>query len=97
MNRGGKMQLTHLLNEQAWQDFIDHRKDIKKKLTERAQKKQIEFLCRYDFKTQQDIVDTSIRNGWQGLFEPRGQANAAHKQPNNSTNAIYYGLRHTDF
>lgn len=35
--------------------------------------KTINFLSKFDFATQQKIVDSSIMNGYQGLFEPKQQ------------------------
>jgi len=33
--------------------------------------KQIEWLLRYDQQSQLEIIHQSMRNGWQGLFEPK--------------------------
>lgn len=33
--------------------------------------KQAEWLSKFEEKTQSEILDQSIRNGWQGLFEPK--------------------------
>ena len=41
--------------------------------------KTINFLSKYDSKTQQQIIDTSIMNNYQGLFEPK-QANIQPQQ-----------------
>ena len=37
--------------------------------------KVLNFLSNYDMQTQQQIVDTSIMNGWKGLFEPKTNSN----------------------
>lgn len=34
-------------------------------------KKVCSFLCKYDFTTQSEIVDSSIMNNYKGLFEPK--------------------------
>lgn len=54
----------------SWDEFVNHRKDIKKPLTELAVKKAIILLSNY--KTQQkEIIDKAILSGWTGLFAPK--------------------------
>ena len=51
----------------AWADWVDYRKEIKKKLIRATAKEQIKFLL-----AQSDFVGSirqSIKNQWQGLFE----------------------------
>ena len=51
----------------AWGEWVEYRKQIKKKLTPLSAKKQLEFL-----KGQPDpikCINQSIQNQWQGLFE----------------------------
>ena len=40
--------------------------------------KTLNFLSKYNFNTQQEIIDMSIRNNYQGLFEPK--SNQSYKQ-----------------
>lgn len=54
----------------AWNDFIQHRAEIKKSLTDLAVKKSIELLSGFKSR-QREIIDTSIRCRWQGLFAPK--------------------------
>tara|TARA_R110002020_G_scaffold292877_5_gene508324 strand:+ start:826 stop:1104 length:279 start_codon:yes stop_codon:yes gene_type:complete len=58
-----------ILNEQALSEWIAYRKEIKKPLKpmtiDRVKKK----LLKYDHETQEAMVEQSIENGWQGLFE----------------------------
>jgi hypothetical protein len=56
------------VNEAAWQEFVQHRKEIKKKLTAGAEKKNRRVLDGLPFDDQQEIVDQAIRSGWTGLF-----------------------------
>ena len=56
------------INEDAWQEFVQHRKEIKKKLTLGAEKKNRRVLEGLPFGEQQEIVDQAIRSGWTGLF-----------------------------
>ena len=56
------------INQIAWQEFVEHRKDIKRKLTPGAEKKNRRVLSGLPFGEQQEIVDQAIRSGWTGLF-----------------------------
>jgi len=59
------------INKDAWAEWIDYRKQSKKKMTPATIAKQQKFLSEYDDDTQQRIIDTSIKQGWAGLFEPK--------------------------
>ena len=65
---------------EGWQEWVDYRSEIKKKMTPATIKKQVKFL---EYKTpaeQQAIIDQSITNGWTGLFEVKnGQAKRSGK------------------
>lgn len=56
------------INREAWADYEQHRREIRKKITPLSATKQKNILRQYDFESQQKIVDTSIANGWIGLF-----------------------------
>jgi len=56
------------INENAWRDFVNHRKEINRKLTPGAEKKNRQVLAGLPFDDQQEIVDQAIRSGWTGLF-----------------------------
>ena len=56
------------INPIAWQDFVNHRKEINRKLTPGAEKKNRQVLAGLPFDDQQEIVDQAIRSGWTGLF-----------------------------
>jgi hypothetical protein len=56
------------VNENAWKEFVQHRVEIKKKLTAGAAKKNRLVLDGLPFGEQQEIVDQAIRSGWTGLF-----------------------------
>ena len=52
---------------EAWQAWEDYRRTEKKRLTDRSRAMQLKFLA-----TQPNpvaVIETSIRNQWQGLFE----------------------------
>ena len=60
---------TEQTNKNAWGEWIEYRKSKGKKISEAAAKKQIKFLSGYPANVQQQIVDKSITNDYQGLFE----------------------------
>jgi DNA-binding transcriptional regulator YhcF (GntR family) len=60
----------------AWAEWQEHRKQIKKKLTPLAAKKQLKMLSEIGVSKAIAAIDHSIKNGWQGIFEPK-QKNAA--------------------
>lgn len=66
------------LNVSAWIEWCDYRKSKGKRITDKAATKQFNLLLGYDLPTQQKIIDTSIANDYQGLFEPKGGANGSH-------------------
>lgn len=70
----------------AWKGWITHRKEIKKKLTESSAKKQLNFLMAQE--NPVDIIEQSIRNGWQGLFPLKvynnGNGHYSQQSNNNS-------------
>ena len=60
---------------EAWNEWCDFRREIKKKLTKLSAKKQISFLL-----NQPDPIkpiNQSIQNGWTGLFEVSAKSNLA--------------------
>lgn len=63
------------LDDEAWNDWVSHRKSMRKPLTSRAAElcfKELAELRRQGFDPVQ-IINTSILNGWQGLFAPKQQ------------------------
>lgn len=71
------------INSDAWSEWAEYKKQSKKKLTPATVLKQYSFLSVYDKPTQQIIINQSITNGWQGLFEPKEQKNAAPRPDGN--------------
>lgn len=70
------------INSPAWDEWIKFRKSKKKPVSQEAAKKQFKLLTDYDLNTQQQIINQSIQNDYQGLFEPKGGSNA--KNTNNN-------------
>jgi len=54
-------------------DFIEHRKQIKKKMSDEAIKKLINKINNFNCSDEEKIkaVEDAIINGWQGVFEPK--------------------------
>lgn len=54
----------------AWQSWLDYRKEIRKKLTPSTIKKQFNEFKKWGEQKAIISIEMSIKNGWQGLFEP---------------------------
>jgi len=68
------------LNPGAWSEFEQHRKDIRKPLTNLARKKNLDVLEPLGFDEQQAVVDTTISNRWTGLFPPKESNKSSGRQ-----------------
>jgi hypothetical protein len=64
------------LDAKSWDDFVAHRGEIKKPLTEKAVEKSIALLQAHRG-DQREIIEASIRSGWQGLFPLKHNAGRA--------------------
>lgn len=60
---------------QAWQDFTDHRKEIKAKMTPRAATMQLNKLAEQPPEIATAMIKQSIMNGWKGIFELKQRVN----------------------
>jgi len=69
------MTAPDALNAGAWSEWVDYRVDKRKPITQVSAQKQVAMLAGYSFETQQQMVDASIANGWQGLFPPKVNGN----------------------
>ncbi len=64
------------VNPEAWLEWEEFRRvGKKKKITTFAARKQFKLLEQHDYPTQQQIIDNSIQNDYQGLFPVKQQAN----------------------
>lgn len=68
---GDVAEMKYPLNEEAYAEWLDYRAEKRKPVSLHALKLQVKLLCRYDLGTQKEIIDTSIQNDYQGLFEPK--------------------------
>lgn len=55
----------------TWDLWVQHRKELKKKITPTAQKLQLRKLSAWGEAKAIVAIETSIESGWQGLFEPK--------------------------
>ena len=65
---------------QAWNDFEQHRIQIRKKMTPLASTKLLSRLELLGVQRSIAAINHSIENGWQGIFEPKEQSttNSSH-------------------
>lgn len=66
----------------AWQEWYDHRRRIKKPLTPKSVSRQVKQLADFGHDVAIRAIHQSIDSRWQGLFYPRGD-----RGPNNRFNA----------
>ena len=72
------------VNFAAWSDWVFFRKEKRKPISKRAASMQLKMLAEYDYTTQQQIIDSSIQNDYQGLFAPKGGSNGQNRYTNSS-------------
>ena len=64
------------LNQEALDEFIEQRKELKKPMTKLAIKKAANLLMKHSFDHQQYMVDRAIVSGWTGLWDVEPQKKA---------------------
>jgi hypothetical protein len=71
-----KIAIPDILNTGAfrktWVDWQTHRRQIGHRLTALAAEKQLKELACAGENAAIRMIEQSIKNGWQGLFEPKG-------------------------
>lgn len=67
--------------EAAWQRWQQHRREIGKKLTPTTAELQLQKLSAIGAQRAVAAINHSIRNGWQGLFEPKPEDLKRELQP----------------
>lgn len=71
------------LDQEAWIEFREHRKQIKKPMSVLAEAKLLNKLDKLRaFESQKNIIDRSIESGWAGLF-PGPSSGRGRDPPNN--------------
>ena len=71
------VQLPDWLSAITWSSWVEYRRDLKKPIkSQHTVTQAINLLdrCRLNGYAPEEIINRSIANGWQGLFEPDGQA-----------------------
>lgn len=94
-NKEGE-NLPKFLDPDSWNEWRKFRNEIKKPLTPTMEKKQIKFLEGLHQKgiNYKETIEQSIRNGWQGLFEPK-QTGAG--KPSKATNNILKNAEYDEY
>lgn len=76
------------INIDSWNEWFTYRKQKKKTISQPAAKKQFNLLAKYTVEQQKLIIDKSIQNDYQGLFDLK-ESNNKPNQP--SFNDLDYG------
>jgi hypothetical protein len=80
---------AHPINEDAWEEWVEFRhKEKKIKIGPVAEKKQRKMLAEYPPPIQQQIIDNSIMNSYQGLFPPKGNGNGQNQLGHENTRRL---------
>ncbi|HGU5405352.1 TPA: replication protein [Klebsiella pneumoniae] len=69
------VQLPDWLSAEIWSSWVAYRHDLKKPIkSQQTVTQAINLLdrCRLNGYSPEEIINQSIANGWQGLFEPKG-------------------------
>ncbi len=69
------VQLPEWLSAEIWSSWVAYRRDLKKPIkSQQTVTQAINLLdrCRLNGYSPEEIINQSIANGWQGLFEPKG-------------------------
>ena len=73
------------INPEAWQEFEQHRKEMREPLTDLARTKAMKVIIGLSFDEQAKVIDKTIQNRWKGLFLEK--SNGTHQEPAKSHNA----------
>lgn len=70
------LDLPDCVSASAWSEWIQYRRSRRLSCAEITMRKQLEFLAEVNGRgnSPNDLMNTAIRNGWQGLFEPKSPA-----------------------
>lgn len=80
------VHIPEWLDAEAWQSFVEHRKQIKAKMTPKAKTMLLTKLDKLRGKGHDPkaLLEESIINGWKGVFEPKGGGSGG-RAPNHHT------------
>ncbi|MCP5004666.1 MAG: hypothetical protein GY941_12120 [Planctomycetes bacterium] len=82
--RGDAAKLPEWVNSTAWLEFEEHRKNIRKPLSDLARSKAVNQLKGFTLEEQQTAIDTSIQSSWAGIFPKK--LNGANNETNQRSN-----------
>jgi len=78
---------------EKWQEFLGYRREIRKPLRAASQGALLKRLCDWGAAAAIESIDSTISNGWQGLFQLNGESkNGRNGKTNGRT--IGPGQRH---
>ena len=83
------VDLPEWLSVSVWKSWVDYRRDLKKPIkSQQTVTQAINLLerCKCSGYQPEEIINQSIANGWQGLFEPKGIKQPARNQSRVSEN-----------
>lgn len=86
----GESSLPDWLPEEAWRDFVAHRKALKAPVTELSKKRLLATLekLRAEGHDPVEVIDQSIATGkWTGLFAVKSSARRGATKPQNQHDA----------
>lgn len=93
-----EMELPEIYNEEefreTWQSWCDFKHSRKESFTEKGIEiwfKKLETLSSRDLSISIQIVNESIANNWQGIFELKNQKSYAASKPNSQKSTTPYG------
>jgi len=66
---------------EAWQEWLEYRKERRLTCTPRTLIRQLKLLAEHPDPVQ--CIEASIRNGWQGIFEAKGNSNDSRQAGGN--------------
>ena len=82
------------INPDSWQEFLKHRKEIRKPLSELAKTKAMNAIIGLSFDDQATCIDKTIQNRWTGLFpEKSNEANKRTDKPESHHATVVKMLR----
>ncbi|EPK1263181.1 replication protein, partial [Enterobacter kobei] len=89
------VELPEWLSVSVWKSWVDYRRDLKKPIkSQQTVTQAINLLerCKCSGYQPEEIINQSIANGWQGLFEPKGA-----KQPSRAPSRVSENFAGKDY
>lgn len=78
-------ELPNWLPKAAWVEWCEHRRQIKKPMSDLAAAKTIAGLAKLvaGGEDPTDLIDRAIANGWQGIFSAKGRSTPSKRPSSN--------------